>query len=158
MNPVSMQNVNSGPSAQPTTVLSNGRFEGISAPMEAVEKLLQEELRSKSWFVDELLTYVAGMGGKRMRPALVLLAAQATGKVTDDHIKIAAVVEMIHIATLVHDDILDGAETRRHRQTVNRRWDNQSSVLLGDYLFTHAFYLASTLPVSYTHLTLPTKA
>lgn len=84
-----------------------------------------------------------------MRPALVLLAAQAAGDLTDDHITLAAVVEMIHIATLVHDDILDGAETRHHRQTVNRRWDNQSSVLLGDYLFTHAFYLASTLPTTF---------
>lgn len=135
--------------AHPASVLKNGHFEGISSAMGEVESLLQSELQSKSWFVDELLTYVSEMGGKRMRPALVLLAGQAVGQLSPEHIKIAAVVEMIHVATLVHDDILDGAETRRHKQTVNRRWDNQSSVLLGDYLFTHAFYLASTLPTTF---------
>jgi octaprenyl-diphosphate synthase len=73
------------------------------------------------------------------------LAARAVGRVTEDHVTLAAVLEMIHTATLVHDDVLDGANTRRHVPTHNSRWGNQSSVLFGDYLFTHAFYLASTL-------------
>jgi len=150
MNPTSTQNMATDvPPTHLASVLRNGHFQDIADPMQRVESLLQKELRSQSWFVDELLTYIAAMGGKRMRPALVLLAAQATGDLTDEHITLAAVVEMIHIATLVHDDILDGAETRHHQQTVNRRWDNQSSVLLGDYLFTHAFYLASTLPTTF---------
>ena len=84
-----------------------------------------------------------------MRPALLLLAAEAVGTVRREHIVLSAVVEMIHIATLVHDDILDEAETRRHQQTIHRRWNSESSVLLGDYLFTHAFYLASTLDTTY---------
>lgn len=117
--------------------------------MAQVEETLRNELRSNTNFVDELLTYVGSMGGKRMRPAIMLLAAQCVGKVAKEHITLAAVVEMIHMATLVHDDILDDAETRRHCQTVNKRWDNQSSVLLGDYLFTHSFYLASTLDTTY---------
>jgi octaprenyl-diphosphate synthase len=75
---------------------------------------------------------------------LLLLSAKAIGAVNENHIKLAAVVEMIHAATLVHDDILDEATVRRHRETVNTRFGNESSVLLGDYLFTHAFYLAST--------------
>jgi len=141
MNPTTQSN--------PSVVLQNGFFESLAKPMGEVELLLQKELRSDAAFVDELLTYVSNMGGKRLRPALLLLAAQATGSVYPEHIVLAAVIEMIHIATLVHDDILDEADTRRHRQTVNRRWGNESSVLLGDYLFTHSFYLASTLDTTY---------
>ena len=76
---------------------------------------------------------------------LVLLSASAVGSITDSHRVLAAVVEMIHTATLVHDDVLDEAETRRHVATVNTRWNNETSVLFGDYLFTHAFHLASSL-------------
>jgi octaprenyl-diphosphate synthase len=80
---------------------------------------------------------------------LVLLAARAAGRTTRDHLVLAAVVEMIHTATLVHDDVLDEAATRRHVATVNARWNNQTSVLFGDYLFTHAFHLASSLDTPY---------
>ncbi len=80
-----------------------------------------------------------------MRPCLLLLTAMAAGDVREEHKTLAAVIEMIHTATLVHDDILDGADSRRHRETVNSRWGNQEAVLLGDYLFTHAFFLASTI-------------
>ncbi|HMO84322.1 MAG TPA: polyprenyl synthetase family protein, partial [Lacipirellulaceae bacterium] len=89
------------------------------------------------------------LGGKRLRPALVLLTAQAVGDAREEHHTLATVVEMIHTATLVHDDVLDEAAVRRHRDTVNARWSNQTSVLLGDYLFTHAFYLASTLETTF---------
>jgi len=76
---------------------------------------------------------------------LLLTAKAVGGPITAAHITLAAVVEMIHTATLVHDDVLDEAHMRRHLATVNARWDNEASVLLGDFLFTHAFYLASTL-------------
>jgi octaprenyl-diphosphate synthase len=86
------------------------------------------------------------LGGKRLRPALLLLSAKAVGgTVTREHLTLATVVEMIHTATLVHDDVLDEAQMRRHLATVNARWDTEASVLLGDFLFTHAFYLASML-------------
>jgi octaprenyl-diphosphate synthase len=75
----------------------------------------------------------------------LLVAKAIGGRVRRDGITLAAVVEMIHTATLVHDDVLDEALVRRHLATVNARWDNEASVLLGDFLFTHAFYLASTL-------------
>jgi octaprenyl-diphosphate synthase len=117
----------------------------IAEELVAVEQILKRELRSDDPYVDELVRYGCLLGGKRLRPALVLLTARACGKVTRDHLLLAAVVEMIHTATLVHDDVLDKAHTRRHLATVNARWDNHASVLLGDYLFTHAFYLASTL-------------
>ncbi len=110
-----------------------------------VERILKRELRSPHPFVDELVRYGCLLGGKRLRPALLLLVAKALGNVTKEHLTLGAVVEMIHTATLVHDDVLDEAQVRRHLATVNARWDNEASVLLGDYLFTHAFYLASTL-------------
>lgn len=126
-----------------------GLFLPILADLERVEAVLAAELRNDSPFVHELLQYGGKLGGKRLRPALLLLSAQATGSVRSEHHTLAAVVEMIHTATLVHDDVLDEAEMRRHLATVNARWDNETSVLLGDYLFSHAFYLASTLDNTY---------
>jgi octaprenyl-diphosphate synthase len=108
------------------------------------EQVFRDQLRSDHAFVDELVSYGCLLGGKRLRPALLLLAGKAVGEITREHYTLAAVVEMIHTATLVHDDVLDDAETRRHLATVNARWDNEAAVLLGDFLFTHAFYLAST--------------
>lgn len=117
----------------------------VAEPLGDVEQILHTELQNEAPFVGELLEYVAALGGKRMRPCLVLLTALATGEIREQHKTLAAVIEMIHTATLVHDDILDGAATRRHQPTVKSRWGNQAAVLLGDYLFTHAFFLASTV-------------
>lgn len=117
----------------------------IQEEMTQVEAMLRSELRSDDAFVDELVKYGFRISGKRLRPALVLLAAKAVGRARPDHIVLATVVEMIHTATLIHDDVLDEATIRRHLDTVNARWNNEASVLLGDYLFTHSFYLASTL-------------
>jgi octaprenyl-diphosphate synthase len=107
--------------------------------------LLRQRLRSQQAYVDELCRYGCLMGGKRLRPALVLLSGKACGGIEPAHLTLAAVLEMIHTATLVHDDVLDGATTRRHLATVNSRWDNEASILLGDLLFSQAFYLASSL-------------
>ena len=120
-------------------------YQPIRQELEAVEKMLRGELRSDHAFVDQLVKHGFRLGGKRLRPALLLLSAKAVGKTTDEHITLATVVEMIHTATLVHDDVLDEATLRRHEETVNARWDNEASVLLGDFLFSHSFYLASTL-------------
>lgn len=121
----------------------------IARELSAAEDLLKAELRSDNPQVDQLVKHAFRLGGKRLRPALVLLTAKATGKLTDDHTVLAAVVEMIHTATLVHDDVLDEATLRRHHETVNARADNERSVLVGDFLFTHAFYLASSLETTY---------
>ena len=95
--------------------------------------------------MQHLVDHCADFQGKRLRPALVLLAGRACGSLSDAHAVLAAVVEMIHTATLVHDDILDEAMIRRHAATVNAEWGNETAVLLGDYLFTHAFHLAASL-------------
>jgi len=139
--------------AHPTHELPNvvrHLFAPILPDLQRVEGVLAQELRNRSSaFVDELLQYGGKLGGKRLRPALMMLSAQATGMVVPEHDTLAAVVEMIHTATLVHDDVLDEAEIRRHLATVNARWNNETSVLLGDYLFSHAFYLAATLDTTY---------
>jgi octaprenyl-diphosphate synthase len=125
--------------------LARSFLDPVLPELDAVEQRLRRELRSRHAFVDELVRYGCLLGGKRLRPSLLLLAGRAVGPLLPEHITLATVVEMIHTATLVHDDVLDGAATRRHLATVNARWDTESSILLGDFLFTHAFYLASTL-------------
>ncbi len=119
-------------------------YQPIQADLEITERLFAEELASTVPYVRELVEHLGHYRGKRLRPALLLLTARACGQVTPEHHTLAAVVEMIHTATLVHDDILDEAEVRRHVPTVNAAWGNPSSVLLGDLLFTHAFHLASS--------------
>jgi octaprenyl-diphosphate synthase len=117
----------------------------IAADLEEVERILARSLKNKHTRVAEVVDHIHHYRGKRLRPMLLLLTARACGRVTTAHHVLGAVVEMIHTATLVHDDVLDGARVRRRVATVNAVWGVQTSVLLGDYLFTHAFHLASTL-------------
>src|SRR5262249_15903333 len=117
----------------------------ISGDLEEVERLLTRSLRNPRPRVAAVVDHVRHYRGKRLRPALLLLCARACGKVAVAHHTLGAVVEMIHTATLVHDDVLDGARVRRKVATVNSIWGTKPSVLLGDYLFTHAFHLASTI-------------
>lgn len=132
------------PETQTASPLLAELYAPVQEEMRQVESRLRSEMRSRHDFVDELVRYGCLLGGKRLRPALILLTAKACGEVRDEHIVLATVLEMVHTATLVHDDILDQAEKRRHLATVNSRWDNEASILLGDFLFSHAFFLAST--------------
>ena len=117
----------------------------IAAELTESERIFAAELGSRFPFVQYLVDHCADLRGKRLRPALVLLTGQACGGLSPSHPVLAAVVEMIHTATLVHDDVLDEAMVRRHATTVNAEWGNEPAVLLGDYLFTHAFHLAASL-------------
>ncbi len=117
----------------------------IAAELVESERIFAAELGSRFPFVQQLVDHCSDFQGKRIRPALVLLTGQACGGIQPAHPVLAAVVEMIHTATLVHDDILDEAVIRRHAATVNAEWGNETAVLLGDYLFTHAFHLAASL-------------
>ncbi len=117
----------------------------VGDDLECVEKAFHAELSSDNAYVEDLLAHAARFTGKRLRPILLLLTGKALGNLHAAHHTLAAVVEMIHTATLVHDDVLDEAETRRHVATMNNRWNNETSVLFGDYLFTHAFHLAASL-------------
>jgi octaprenyl-diphosphate synthase len=117
----------------------------IASELAEADRVFAAELGSRHQFVQQLVDHVADYQGKRLRPALVLLTAKACHGMTAEHPVLAAVVEMIHTATLVHDDILDESMVRRHAATVNAEWGNETAVLMGDYLFTHAFHLAASL-------------
>ncbi len=119
-----------------------------------VDQLLRRELTSQYPFVHNLAQHGFRLGGKRLRPALVLLSGKLCGRLTDDHFTLAAAVEMVHTATLVHDDVLDEAEIRRHLDTVNARWDNETSILLGDFLFAKSLCLAASVDDPYATRTL----
>ncbi len=136
------------PAADAATIMERVE-QMIGQELVEVERILFEELASENAYIRDLLQHVSRFRGKRLRPILVLLSAKACGGITPAHRTIAAVVEMIHLATLIHDDVLDDATTRRHVATVNSRWNNETSVLFGDYLFTHAFHLASSLETTY---------
>jgi octaprenyl-diphosphate synthase len=113
--------------------------------MQRMREVLASQIRESSPAVRDMTEHVGRFQGKQLRGALVLLSGEATANSTDEHATIAAVVEMIHLATLVHDDVLDGAEVRRRVACVNQRWDNQSAVLLGDFLYARAFALSTDL-------------
>lgn len=125
--------------------LSADWFATVSGDLLEAERLFVRALASPRSCVERLIQRLDGYRGKRLRPALLLLTAKACGSVVPAHHTLAAVVEMIHTATLVHDDVLDDATIRRHRPTVNVEYGNRSSILLGDFLFTHAFHLASSV-------------
>lgn len=112
-----------------------------------VEHRLQAELQTRYETLAPILRHGVQLGGKRLRPALLLLSGIAvdSAKVSDGHVTLAVVLEMVHTATLIHDDVLDEASTRRRVQTVNAVWGNHVSILLGDYLFSQAFRLSATL-------------
>src|SRR3954468_19614818 len=121
--------------------------ECIAPQLAAVDALFRRELGSEISCVNTLVKHVSRFRGKMLRPMLVLLAGKAAGKgeLTDAHVTIATVVEMVHMATLVHDDVLDEAELRRKGATINHLRGNEAAVLLGDYLISHSYHLCSSL-------------
>ncbi|MGO8749117.1 MAG: polyprenyl synthetase family protein [Thermoguttaceae bacterium] len=130
--------------SQPATERLRFVYAPIRAELDEVEDLLRGEVRSDFAFIDRLAQHGFQLGGKRLRPALVLLSGLATGPLDRNHLVAAAVLELIHTATLIHDDVLDEANLRRHLQTVNAGWGNEASVLLGDYLFARSICMAAT--------------
>lgn len=121
-------------------------YSPIERPLAEVEQRLHRELQSPYESISPVLRHGTQLGGKRLRPAMLLMAGAAVGELTEQHVVLGTVIEMVHTATLVHDDVIDSARTRRHVETMNARWDNDTSILLGDYLFAQSFSLAATLP------------
>jgi len=111
----------------------------ISNDMQAVDRLIIERLKSDVILINQIGHYIDNSGGKRLRPMVVLLAARACGYTQNRHIDLAAVIEFIHTATLLHDDVVDGSELRRSRETANAVWGNEASVLVGDFLYSRSF-------------------
>ena len=121
--------------------MSEDAYRLIENEMTAMETLMRQILANTDPFVDEIVQYSLQIGGKRLRPAIVFLSGKIVGTVTEQHIQAAASLEFVHTATLIHDDILDGASIRRHLATFNVRWNAQIGVLAGDLLLTHALEL-----------------
>ena len=111
----------------------------VSSDMEAVDQLIQRRLQSDVVLVNQLSTYIINSGGKRLRPMLALLMARACGYKGERHVDIAAIVEFIHTATLLHDDVVDESDMRRGQETANNVWGNQAAVLVGDFLYSRSF-------------------
>jgi octaprenyl-diphosphate synthase len=111
------------------------------ADMRAVDALIRRRLASDVLLVNQVCEHIVAGGGKRLRPMLVLLAARAAGHRGEDHVAAAAIVEFIHTATLLHDDVVDDSDLRRGRSTANAIWGNSASILVGDYLYSRAFQM-----------------
>src|SRR3954454_1212221 len=113
----------------------------IGNDMAAVDRVLRESLSSDVALIRQVADYIIGGGGKRLRPALLLLTANACGYAGRDHHTLAAAIEMIHTATLLHDDVVDESKLRRGHATANAQFGNPAAVLVGDFLYSRAFQM-----------------
>ena len=118
-------------------------FKLVKKELKEVEAQIRDQVRAFDPSVEPYIDYICNTSGKRIRPVLSILAGGATGGVHDGHLKIGVILELIHMSTLVHDDIIDGADTRRKVPTANAKWGNGMAVLLGDALFSHSLLLAT---------------
>lgn len=117
----------------------------VEEEFSAVNKMIVSQLQSDVGLVENIGHYIVGSGGKRLRPVVVLLSALANGYQGSAHIQMAAVIEFIHTATLLHDDVVDVSALRRGRETANAQWGNAPSVLVGDFLYSRAFQMLVTI-------------
>ena len=117
----------------------------VSAEADKVDALLMANLKSEIQLINQLGGYIIQGGGKRIRPLIALLSAKSLGYTGQQHIDIAAILELVHTATLLHDDVVDSSKLRRGRQTANDLWGTEASVLVGDFLYSRAFQMMVTL-------------
>ena len=117
----------------------------IADDLRATDLLILDRLQSDVVLINQIGHYIINSGGKRLRPMIVLLAARALGYQGDRHIDLAAIIEFIHTATLLHDDVVDGSEMRRSNETANAVWGNAASVLVGDFLYSRSFEMMVAL-------------
>lgn len=125
-----------------TQIPDLGAIQALAAPdMAQLDTLIRKRLESDVVLIRQVAEHIIGAGGKRLRPMLLMLAARALGHGGPDTHQLAAVVEFIHTATLLHDDVVDESDLRRGRQTANAVWGNAASVLVGDFLYSRSFQL-----------------
>jgi octaprenyl-diphosphate synthase len=124
-------------------------FESVKALVEddlrRVDAVIRERLASDVALVNQVSQYIIGSGGKRLRPLVVVVAARACGSTDHRHAEAAAIIEFIHTATLLHDDVVDNSKLRRGRDTANEVWGNEASVLVGDYVYSRSFEMMVSL-------------
>ena len=111
----------------------------ISEEFQAVDRLIHQQLASRVPLVEKIADYIVSSGGKRIRPLLVLMTAKAFSECDERAVKLATVIEFLHTATLLHDDVVDTSDMRRGNPTANAKWGNASSVLVGDFLYSRSF-------------------
>jgi octaprenyl-diphosphate synthase len=133
-----VQNRSPKSTTQPAPDL-NSIVELMRDDMTAVNAVIQRRLQSEVVLINQMGHYIINSGGKRLRPLLALLSARALGYDGRQHLDLAAIVEFIHTATLLHDDVVDGSDMRRGRETANNIWGNEASVLVGDFLYSRSF-------------------
>lgn len=119
----------------------NDVYSLIDPDMQAVNQLIEKRLSSDVVLINQLSHYIINSGGKRLRPILLLLSAKAFGYKGKHHVELAAIVEFIHTATLLHDDVVDASEKRRGNDTANAIWGNEAAVLVGDFLYSRSFQM-----------------
>ena len=141
------------PAARPPVPLETAVHAAKSAPdieelrrlvqedSQAVDRLIRARLYSEVALINQLSHYIIAGGGKRLRPLLALLSAKAAGYEGTRHIDVAVIIELVHTATLLHDDVVDASKLRRGRETANLVWGNEASVLVGDFLYSRAFQM-----------------
>src|SRR5579871_6374562 len=117
----------------------------VQSDLESVNRVIRARLKSAVPLVDQVAEHIIAGGGKRLRPLLVVLAGRACDHKGSAHIEAAAFIEFIHTATLLHDDVVDGSSLRRGRDTANRVFGNQASVLVGDFVYSRAFQMMAAL-------------
>ncbi|MBT4643651.1 MAG: polyprenyl synthetase family protein [Deltaproteobacteria bacterium] len=130
---------------QPTIVPLDQILSPIGDHLKKVETLLLKNIETEIPLLSEVGAYILKSGGKRVRPAMLLLATGSVGKITADAYVAACIIEYLHTATLLHDDVVDNADLRRSQKSARTIWGNEASVLVGDYLFGYAFYYLGTL-------------
>lgn len=133
------ENIAAPPTKSPTKLLLESAILLVDSDLDAVNNTIQQRLQSDIALINTLGAYILKNGGKRLRPLILLLCARCCGYSGKDHILLAAVIEFIHTATLLHDDVVDASATRRGQPTVNNVWGNEASVLVGDFLYSRSF-------------------
>ena len=120
-------------------------YRPIEKDLVDVDREFEKELKGYDGFSSTILNFLSGEQGKKLRPALVLFSAKAGGRMSCDIVRLATAVELLHTATLIHDDVLDEAMIRRKKVSLNFRWGNEVSVVMGDYLYAKAFIILAEL-------------
>ena len=124
-------------------------FESVKAlvgdDLQEIDRVIRRRLSSDVVLINQVAEYIIGAGGKRLRPLVVVTVARACGSSDSRHSEAAAIIEFIHTATLLHDDVVDGSKLRRGRDTANEVWGNEASVLVGDYVYSRAFEMMVSL-------------
>src|SRR3990167_334177 len=121
----------------------------VQEDLEATDKFIISRLESDIPLINNMVQYILTCGGKRIRPMILLLSARACNPNTHHHIDLAAIIELVHTATLLHDDVVDNSTLRRGHKTAHTIWGNEASVLVGDFLYSRSFQVVVALKISY---------